>query len=171
MKPRLEFTVACGPEDNLKGKIKPQPITTFRASCEGKSLYYKVFVWRTVGDLRRAVEDRTALGMCRSFRVLRVAAKGSGMRDYMKPILGEIHLAATRLTTGIVTHECCHAMMSWAAERKCIPLFTTAMEREAATKSRNGALSRNDPEERCCFVLGNLVRQIVLTLYKKGVLK
>lgn len=161
--------------------MKPIPLTTFRVSCENKSLYYKVVVWKTLKDFRRAnphnprtlglCRSYRTLGLCRSYRVLRVVAKGSRKRDRYKPILGEIHFAVKYLTTGIVAHEAAHAMIGWASEVGCIPLFENAQEREAATKSRNGFLTLDDPEERCCFVLGNMVRQIVFQLYKRGILK
>lgn len=61
-------------------------------------------------------------------------------------------------------------MINWAAEMNCIPLFDTAQEREAATKDRGETLRKDDPEERCCYVLGNLVRQIVFMLYRRKIL-
>lgn len=100
------------------------PLTSFRAYGENKSLYFRVVIWKTLKDFRAANPGNSrALGLCRSFRVMKVQPKGSTKRDRFKPILGEIHLAARFVTVGILSHEACHAMMSWAEEAHCTPLF------------------------------------------------
>lgn len=145
-----------------------KPLARFRVYPENRSLYFLVVIWPTIKAFRRANPGNSnALALCRSYRILRVYGKGDRRRDWMKSILGCIHFPKPHLTIGIIAHEFTHALFSWMGERKISPVIDSAKERST---NRFGFIPRNDPEERCCRAMQEMMRQCVHQLYKRKIL-
>lgn len=139
-----------------------KPLAKFRVHPENRALYYTVFVWRTLLEFREANPGNShALGLCRSWIRLRCVKQANRMLSEC----GEVHLCRFHLRIGIIVHEFTHAVIGWAARIRCLPDFTPIQERQA------GRFEKNDPDERFCHALGEMVRQCVHQLYRRKILK
>lgn len=102
-----------------------------------------------------------------------VYPKKSNKRPELTPRLGEIHFNCGQLDSETLSHECTHAMFRWM-RRKNI----SVEDRDPNQGPRPNHTSRKseagkvlDTEERCCMVLGQMVRQTVNGLYRAGLIQ
>jgi hypothetical protein len=113
-----------------------------------KAPYFRVHVWPSRPamwlhlDLCDIKHDR-CVAICAGYEVQR------RVHGRWRPIpcLGEIDLARTRCGVGVVAHECCHAALRFADR--------TGIDYRAGMRPH---------EERVCWALGNMTRQIYLRL-------
>jgi hypothetical protein len=141
----------------------PEPLAKFRVYPEYRSLYYTVFIWRNLHDLRTFNPGNSdTLGLCRTHLVVRFQ---KNQPDRTLPSLGQVHLSKNHLRIGIISHEFTHAAIGWASRTRIVPDFTPIRDGEFLL---HGAKS---PEERFCYVLGNMVKDCVRKLYHLKILR
>jgi hypothetical protein len=142
--------------------MTPEPIAQFKIYPNNKALFYWVFVWRTIADLRRAIGPGHShtLGLCRSSRTIRIYGIGDKRKDRMTPCIGEIHFCKKWLRSGIIAHELTHALFGWMAERRLTVATAHPLDRSG------GKLKRNSSEEIACHAMGEMYRQVCVELTK-----
>lgn len=133
-----------------------QLLTKFRVYPAGKGLYFHCFVWDTKDQMQRFVRAQNPGSKARRANFLAIVC-GFSITHYSKnrparmlPILGEIHFFRGSLRMGIITHESGHAAMQWCRRMKIDPTQATMDNAES------------EGEERFCWALGNIGREIVL---------
>lgn len=142
-------------------KVICTPLVKYRISCENKSLYFTVCVWRTLREFRLSNPGNShALGLCRSHMRMRIY---KSRPDRLLPECGELHFAQYHLRIGIITHEFTHAAIEWAARTGVIPDFSKL------NRDQHCTLRRHSNEERFCYVLGNMVKEFIRRCYDDGV--
>lgn len=150
-------------------KIPAGQLAFFRIYPEkGKSrLYFDVRVFASVKAIRRYVKasdmpsrtlGRYGLAMCSSW--IRIRIRKGRLSPRRLPDMGEILFPVRGLTAGVIAHECTHAALAWAARVGLNPV-----ERKFA---RGDHLWASKAEERFCYGLGELNRQIAVVIWDKG---
>lgn len=138
-------------------------IARFRIYPEKTSrLYYDVRVFTSVRATRAYLRHspiprtlgRSGLAMCSTFTAMVVSP--TGRRTL--PKCGEIVFPVRALRAGVIAHECTHAALGWA--RRIGLQFT------AETVTRRGWVS--PAEERFCYALGELNRQVAVQVWDRG---
>jgi hypothetical protein len=146
------------------GKPEPKPVT-IRVYPENRSLYYTCYVWPSREAMHRHMRSegrrprRPSIGLvtgayCARHRRYRVYDDGS-MR--ISPQIGEVHFHRDQLDSETVTHEFTHAALGWAERVGCDPTGEGSED------------YWNDPEERFCYALGEMVGQFTTRAYALGV--
>lgn len=136
-------------------------LAKFRAYPGPRSLYFKVFVWPTkramlfhvngaCGAALRGRRDFEAL-VCPSTTVF--FPKRGAQRT--RPCLGHIHFHRNSLRMGIICHESGHAALAYC-ERMGFDV------KEKVTARLTNTLDHETGEERFCYALGNIAREIVI---------
>jgi hypothetical protein len=144
--------------------MKTKPLAKFRVYPSKGRLYFLVFIWRSLRDFRAACPGNgRALGLCRGYDLITV--KPNGANGHLEPDMGEIHLVKRYLTMGIITHESTHAAFRWSERARCHP----ALERKHKPRQAH-VIASNDPEERFCYALGNIAKQIAWGLNKRKII-
>lgn len=139
-----------------------RPLAKFRVRPNNKALYYVVYVWNTLADLRKANPGNShALALCKSWHHIYVRKRNARLSCNC----GEVHFCKFHLRIGIITHEFCHAVIGWAARVSCIPDFTAIQDRPS------GYFRRYDPDERFCHAHSEMVRQCVSELYLRKLIE
>lgn len=150
-------------------RIPSGQIACFRIYPEpGRSrLYYQVRVFSSVQAIRdylpRSKEPYRRLGrygvaMCSSYTVNQLTTAGPFRR---LPICGEIVFSLRRLRAGVIAHECAHAALGWARR------IGLAVEGEPAAHPRRQGNWVHANEERFCYALGELNRQIAVQVWDR----
>jgi hypothetical protein len=75
------------------------------------------------------------------------------------PDFAEVHLAVKCLGVAVLSHELAHAALAWARRAKITDLY-----------GDHNKLAVGDAEERFCYVLGDLMAQVVTKLYALKIL-
>jgi hypothetical protein len=139
--------------------MKPEPLTAFTVRLSTESGSVRIFVWRTLADLRSHARNETSMthtgriyGYCHAYDHF----YKSGRRA---PDFAEVHLAAKCLGVAVLSHELAHAALAWARRTKIDSL---------SADTENPAVS--DAEERFCYVLGDLMALVVQKLYDLNIL-
>lgn len=116
------------------------------------SLYYLVNIWSSKKELRKhcwwVSLERDALGVCSTQDVY----SSTGRK---KKCMGEINLLKRHLTTEILVHEVTHAAFGYSRRLKL-----------DFSKDSRQKLSLTSAEERFCYAVGSMVRQLVNRLFK-----
>lgn len=146
--------------------MKPDILATFKVRPEPKQsrLFYYVRVFRSERALRRylsrspfpRVLGRYGRAMCSSFDAIKVLEDG---REYKTPEMGEILIPKARLGSEVISHECTHAALGWAQRIKLDPMTKPS-------RSQSGILAASSAEERFCYGLGQMVRQLIAHGYR-----
>jgi hypothetical protein len=145
-------------------------IATFRIYPEKRTsrLYFQVRVFSSVtairrylkySDLNRRTLGRYGLAMCSTFDVL----KGKRGRWRKQPIMGEILFPVRGLRAGVIAHECTHAALGWARRIGLNPVSAAVKQGRCLVADAN--------EERFCYALGELNRQIAIQIWERGLSK
>src|SRR5690349_3180317 len=98
-------------------KKKNQPIAKFRIYGWKSSLYFRVYIWSYLKDIRKEY-DRNRNNKESSRGVMAFTRPISRYRVYedkthrITPLVGEIHLHVKNLKTGVITHESVHAAIA-----------------------------------------------------------
>ncbi len=130
-------------------------------------LHYRVRVFKSeralkaylrTGPLGRRL-GRYGRAMCSSWRTVRTL---KNKRTRVLQDMGELLFTVRCLGTEAITHECTHAALNWA-ERIRLPMARINVRRGKTNYA--GAT-----EERFCYGLGQLTRQVVQGLYDRKVL-
>lgn len=136
--------------------LKLRPLITFRVTAQEfeesnrPADYFNVFIWSTEEELRLATGHKTISGLFRTYTVFNFD-KGTNA-EVIQPFFGEMHLYEDGMGVGIVSHECTHAAMEWAHRHSLKPF-----ERKS---NEEPDIPVNSDEERFCWMVGNLVRQV-----------
>lgn len=134
----------------------------FNIHPEDKSLFYRVFVWRTYGAMRKVNGFKTAHGSCHTWNVYEC-----GKRVFrLKAELGEIHLCVKSLGAGVVSHEMAHGALGYARRVGIKMDDATTLNKDAACD-----YMVSDEEERFVWLLGNMVRQFYIKAYDRGIIR
>ena len=135
-----------------------KPLAKIRVYPEERSLYVTCYVWPNKRAMRRETSRLNggasmagAGAACFTYRRERVGIDGSCSR--LSPQFGEIHFSRTQLGSETITHELTHALLGWA--------------RRVGWKPDDDM----DREERFCYAMGAMVRQLVNRLYARGLLQ
>lgn len=139
--------------------LSPVPLDTCLIRVARSRLRVRVEIHRTLRDLRRAcgANDRNyavhadTLGAC------------TGVYDD-RPVCALIKLSATRLTTGIISHEACHAALRILERRGIEAVVTRGMRKYDPRPARS-------VEEDLATAVGEITRLIVKFCYDRGHLK
>ena len=134
--------------------MTPSPLHRFRAYPEGRSLYFNVYLWATLGEMRayvRAVWDVRGKHAWAWTITDDAFCPHSGRK---LPIVGEIHFARRYCLPEIVSHEVGHAAIAWA-QRLGVPIV-------------DGPEEDCGHEERFCYATGRLNRRIIGVLRRAG---
>ena len=94
-------------------KNKTNLLKEFNLYTKNKKQYYKVFVWKTVSDLRENSldsEDASAVVNHRP-EIVYIDEDGTEHRKIF-PKLGEIHISLEFFNEEVVAHELLHAMLN-----------------------------------------------------------
>ena len=67
------------------------------------------------------------------------------------------------MRAGVIAHECTHAALGWAKRIGLNPI--------SAAVTRGGCLIADADEERFCYGLGELNRQIAVQIWERGLSK
>lgn len=130
---------------------------SFRVYPDNGFLYFTVTIFRSVKQMHaqdNVSVNKNYCAIClggykiRLKRNLRVCVTGS---------MGQIWIPESRYRIGIITHECAHAAFRYLDRR-----FKQWKLTPKTRFSKNGRGNCSDRDEVYCWVLGNLVRQIVL---------
>jgi hypothetical protein len=139
--------------------MKLEPLAAFTVKLSTESGSIRIFVWRTLKDLRSHARNETSMthtgriyGYCHTYD--RFYKSGRRAADF-----AEVHLAAKYLGVSVLSHELAHAALAWAQRTKIDDLIAD---------TENPAVS--DAEERFCYVLGDLMAEVVTKLYELKIL-
>lgn len=145
--------------------IKP---ITFRvyADSRRRGLYVAVNVWPN----KRAMYahkplERNHEASCTGLKVIRIPPNGA---QRTLPLFAEVNFHRGYIGTGCVAHEFTHALFCWAERVKLNLSEITAKAGSYKRRSKSRSLNADSVEERCCYVLGDMVRQFVLRAHKLG---
>lgn len=139
--------------------LKPsQVLACFRVYPGRKrTLYFSVVVFTTKKDMNRIV-NRSVPKNCRRSKSFAAMVCSSKRIKFPKnkprrtsPCLGEIFFYRDSLRMGIICHESGHAALAYCERMKIDPMQDV---------QRQGYAS--DGEEKFCWALGNIARQIVI---------
>ena len=122
--------------------------------------YKELAEWVDQHEWRRGAADGAA-ALCFSYTVDRVDKHGKSKRTRE---LGEILLCRKRCTVGVIAHECLHATLFYM--RRVGRWFAANALDPDVLQSSN---SIPEDEEYACWVLGNLVSQVVRKGYDHGI--
>lgn len=130
-------------------------------------LYFtvRVFAYRTqmmraaVDDecFRPSREDRRTLGCFQSYRLERPGEK----RIVVAHDFGTMYLCRKELGSGVIAHECSHAVAAWWSRR-----HDNLIVLSVAAEANNKVTSL---EEEWCYAMGDVMGQVVDGLYETGV--
>jgi hypothetical protein len=147
-------------------KIPRGQLAYFRIYPERRSrLHYRVRVFASVAAIRRYLKasrvpqrrlGRRGLAMCSTYTMQRRRAG----RWRTLPVMGEIVFPRRGLRAGVIAHECTHAALGWAARIGFTPIDTPATRRRHLWVSAD--------EERFCYGVGEMNRQIAVQIWKRG---
>lgn len=144
-------------------------IATFRIYPEPRAsrLYYQVLVFTNVQAIRRylrrsAYPDRRlgrhGVALCSNYEIRRLSSRG---RFKPLPVCGEILFPRRRLRAGVIAHECAHAALGWARR------IGLNVVQEPKARPRRGGTCVSDAEERFCYALGELNRQVAIQVWDR----
>ena len=146
---------------------KRKPLAKFRIYTWRSVLFYHVYIWKTLKDLRAEYDSNKnnkessngVEGFCRQVSRYKVI----GNTHKITPKVGEIHLAVKYLTTDRITHECTHAAIKvlnrLSIDFNCLSYGNQKNEILIEKPSLNG-------EEFLCYIVGSFSKQIVNRIYK-----
>lgn len=144
-------------------------IAYFRVYPEPKRsrLHFKVRIFtsqRAMREYLRASELPRSLGrygraMCSTWDRVTV---GKTMRKH--PEMGEMVFPVSHLGMEAIAHECTHAALGWAKRIALNPVVD-------GVPSRLGSRACAVDEERFCYALGQMGRQISSQIWKRGLYK
>lgn len=139
-----DFTITVH-DDNRPYDIQVKVYKSVRAMRSAKTQSERPKPTKREKARRAKTGEGLFLGLCERFTLFRTG------EDSPDPLCAIVRLAQPHLGVGIISHELAHAAV-WIRELKHgeVPLVTT-----------------ND--EEFCWILGELVRQTIDTLYAKGV--
>lgn len=132
-------------------------------------LYFDVRVFASVVAIRRYLKHhelipramgRYGVAMCSGWSEV---YKTSG---HLTPRIGEILFCKRWFGAGVIAHECTHAAIFWAERIRLNPLEPKAPRRGTSRQRFAGP-----HEERFCYGLGDMVRQIAAQAWKRGLVK
>jgi len=134
----------------------------------GSGLFYRVRVFQSERTLRHYLKSgpvARTLGhygraMCSNWLRIRIDESG---RQRLQPDMGEILLTVRNLGTEVITHECTHAALNWS-QRVGFDPFDSKQKRGRLVSASVG-------EERFCYGLGQMARQIAVQGYKRGLIQ
>ena len=96
-------------------RIEPHVVFRIYPDSESK-LYCNVTIWKSVQEMHEGAEGGTDYdGMCTE---IVIEDWNKGKHGEKKPVFAEMHLALTRITIRIITHEVFHATLYWMRRRK-----------------------------------------------------
>jgi len=120
--------------------------------------YYEVFIFSTYKDMYKyyldtgGYEDLDFIAICRDLEIY----KG----DILSNKIGEILITKGDCKTGIITHECGHAVFQYLRKINQNEMWTFLSEDKKFWKM----------EEMYCQILGELTKQFVNKLYKNNII-
>lgn len=136
----------------------PKPLRTFRVYPEGNRLYFDVYLWRTLGEMRRYVREVWEVSGRAAWAWTIIPEPAHCPKSGKRlPIVGEIHLARRYCQLEIVAHEVGHAAIAWA-QRRGVQIVDD-----------DGEASHH--EERFCYATGRMNQRILDTLRAEGYLQ
>lgn len=127
-----------------------------RVSPCGEDKSWRVYLWKTHDDfIAQTCQEEPECRACHCPMPYR-SLVGFDENDQVvcaeissPPVLGELHFVSNDWNMETVSHECCHAMFHFLRTHGAF-LESTEMEEE----------------ERYCYLLGDLVRNVYLWLYE-----
>ena len=135
-------------------------------------LYARVRVWPTVRAFQRARPDlsRDARGACTGHQWFSFKHR----RQRKLQIFCTVELIQRWLGVGVIAHELAHAMIQWAERVKLKPdeLFEHARrwgrwQKGKPYSSLGQVINYGCAEERFCYAMGEMNRQLVTQLYRR----
>lgn len=141
--------------------MKPKPLASFKVYPEhGKRLYFDVFIWQWLKDLRghHAALYRKA-GLEHTYVNDAHAITWVPFTNTRK--VAEIHLATRHLSPYLISHEVTHACLEWAQRAK-VDLIAVVQD-----EMREGVHSV-EQEERLCYAVGKVNQDILDSLQRLG---
>jgi hypothetical protein len=147
-------------------KLPHGQLACFRIYPErGRSrLHFDVRIFQNIRAIRAYLKasrlpdrrlGRYGKALCSTYRIIRA--------DHTLPVMGEILMPVRWLGAGLIAHECGHAALGWASRIQLNPVVDAV--------PRRGVLCASDTEERFCYGLGELNRQIIVQLWDRGLVK
>lgn len=151
---------------NLSGQlcafnIYPEPRKKSR-------LFFKVRIFRSKAALQAYLHShrhhyrslgRYGLAMCSKWKVTRFRKNG---RARTTPEMGEILFIRRQLRMGIIAHEVTHAALEWSLRVRLNP------HEGAPTRRYRGEHRCSENEERFCYGLGEMARQVAVQIWERG---
>lgn len=132
----------------------PAPLHKFRVYPEGRRLYFEVFLWATLREMRGYVRDVWEIRDRGAWAWTISDDAHCTETGRRLPRLGEIHFAQKYCPPEIISHEVGHAAIAWAIRR--------------------GVSIVDDPEndmgheERFCYASGRMNQRIIEVLGRKS---
>lgn len=149
--------------DHLSGKHNAHLLGQFKIKPDPKR---REFFWVKIFTSRKALQkyvksmcwrgqaDHSTIAMCTNW-----IARGPNGR--IKPECGEILIPIADLTPDVISHECTHAALSWAARMGFSPV-------SEHVEDSDGNFCASEHEENFAYALGWMVQQIVDGVTKRS---
>lgn len=136
-----------------------KPLLKKRVYCHrNTTLFIEFFVWKDKKQLQKQHEEKLGKGSIGFHTPYRILNFNKG-KQTTSPLIGEVHLCG-EFGIEAVVHELQHACMNWCRERKINPL---------EQRSEDGFLAIDSGEERACYSIGYMARQVVTALNKNKI--
>jgi hypothetical protein len=134
--------------------MNPAPLQLFRVYPEGRRLYFRVYLWATLREMRGYVREAWEIYDRRAWAW--TIADDAYCADTGKklPLLGEIHLSRRHSPPEIIAHEVGHAVIAWA-QRIRVPIVDDPEDDRGH-------------EERFCYATGRMNQRILDALRRGG---
>jgi len=139
---------------------KRVPLAKFRVHGWRSTLFFRVYIWKTLKEVREAYDkggNKFSSRGCLAFVRTTPRYKINSNKTYkIKPIVGEIHFCAKALGTEVITHESTHAAV------RLLERLKLDFAKLDGSHTDDGL----EAEEILAHVVGHFAKQIVLKIYE-----